>query len=92
MRDIILDDNGNVQISNNNLFVSDCNFQTAQHLIVAYPGEFKLYPLLGGKIRDMQNGTVDPFWPGNVKSQLKKCNIEADINITATDIEIQIKD
>lgn len=92
MKDIMLDDNGNVEIRNNKIVVSDCKLQMVQHLIVAYPGEFKLYPLLGGKVRNLLNGAIDPFWSGNVKRQLKICNIATDINVTEENIEIEIKD
>lgn len=71
MRGIILDDNGNLLVRNNSLAIDDNQAQVAQHLLVAFTGEFKHAPLLGGNAKLMINGKPDPFWISNIKSQLK---------------------
>jgi hypothetical protein len=77
MKGILIDDSGNLQVVNGALQIGDRAIQDAILLIGSFTGELKGAPLLGGNAQKMINGVIDPFWAGNVKSQLKSINIIA---------------
>jgi hypothetical protein len=81
MKGILVDDNGNLMVSGGHLLIGDNREQVTQHLIGAFTGEYKHAPTLGGNARRMISGTEDPFWAGNVKSQLKQCHVEVAFHI-----------
>lgn len=91
MKDIILDDNGNIT-QNGVLVIADARQQTVKHLVEAFTGEYKHAPLLGGNIKRMIAGEVDPFWPGKIKAQLKQCLLDIEnVSITTEGVEIGLK-
>ena len=93
MKGILVDDNGNLMVSGGHLLIGDNREQVTQHLIGAFTGEYKHAPTLGGNARRMIAGTEDPFWAGNVKSQLKQCHIEVErLRVVDGEIEVEIKD
>jgi len=93
MRGILVDDNGNMVISGGHVAIGDNRAQVAQHLIGAFTGEYKHAPTLGGNARCMIAGTPDPFWAGNMKSQLKQCHIEVErLKMTDSGVEVELKD
>ena len=93
MKGILVDDNGDLVIRGGHIATGDNRTQCAQHLIGAFTGEYKYAPLLGGNARNMICVTPDPFWAGNVKSQLRQCLIEAErLEVGANTIEIELKD
>ncbi len=72
--------------------IGDNRTQVTRHLVSAFTGEYKHAPMLGGNVRRMISGTPDPFWAGNVKSQLKECLVEAEkIRVVDGGIEVEIK-
>ena len=77
MKGILIDDSGNLIVKKGTLEIGDTKVQDAALLIGAFTGELKGAPLLGGNAQKMINGVIDPFWAGNVKSQLKSINIIA---------------
>ena len=92
MKGILIDDDGNLVITGGHVSIGDNRAQCAQHLIGAFTGEYKHAPTLGGNARRMISGTPDPFWAGNVKSQLRECLVEAEkIHVVDGDIEVEIK-
>ena len=94
MRGILLDDNGDLIVRGGTLLIGDNATQCVQHILIAFTGEYKHAPLLGGNIKKMINGTPDPFWSANVRRQLKSQRIEVK-RITIADngnIEIEINE
>lgn len=93
MNGILINDSGDLAISGHHLQIGDNRLQCAQHLISAFTGEYKHVPMLGGNIKRMIAGTPDPFWIGNMKSQLKAALIEVErLEIVNGNIELEIKD
>jgi hypothetical protein len=93
MKGILVDDNGNLMVSGGHLLIGDNREQVTQHLIAAFTGEYKHAPTLGGNARRMVAGSEDPFWAGNVKSQLKQCHVEVErLRVIDGEIEVEIKD
>lgn len=91
MKDIILDDNGNIT-QNGVLVIGDARQQTVEHLVEAFTGEFKHAPLLGVNAKRNIAGTPDPFWAGEVKSQLRQCMLDVEsVKATSDDITIELK-
>lgn len=91
MKGILINDNGDLAISGGHLQIGDNRAQCAQHLIAAFAGEYKHAPMLGGNIKRMIAGTPDPFWLGNMKSQLKASHIDVKrFEIVDGDIELEI--
>lgn len=93
MKGILIDDDGNLVITGGHVSIGDNRAQCAQHLIGAFTGEYKHAPMLGGNIKRMIAGTPDPFWIGNMKSQLKAALIEVErLEIVNGNIELEIKE
>lgn len=90
MKDILLDDNGNLVTNGSELVVGDASEQVVQQVVSAFTGEYKNAPMIGGNARGMVAGTPDPFWPGSIKGQLKQCLVEVD-KVTVSDDNIEIK-
>lgn len=92
MRGILLDENGNIQVQNGTMAIGDNREQVACHSIAAFTGEYKHAPMLGGNAKRMIAGTVDPFWVGSMKRQLKQALIDVDsLRIKDGEIELKIK-
>ena len=92
MKGILIDDDGNLVIKGEHVTIGDNRAQCAQHLIGAFTGEYKHAPMLGGNAKRMIAGTLDPFWVGNMKSQLKAAFIEVErIEVTDDGIVLEIK-
>jgi hypothetical protein len=93
MKGILVDDDGDLMVRDGSLVIGDCAADVAQRIIVAWTGEFKESPLLGGNAKKMIAGTPDPFWEGNVRSQLKKekVNVSA-LRASKDGIELTIED
>ncbi len=90
MRGILIENNDLV-VSNGTLQIGDVNEQIAQFVVLAYPGEFKHAPLIGGNVRQMQNGTPDPFWAGKIKRQLRQCLVAVKrVSVKTDNIEIEL--
>jgi hypothetical protein len=71
MKGILIDDTGDLMVRRGTLAIGDCDNDIAERLIRAWQGEFKENPLLGGNIDKMINGAVDPFWRGEMMTQMK---------------------
>lgn len=72
MRGILVDSQtGELIVDNKTLKIGDNRLQVAQHIIIAFQGEYKHAPLLGGNAKKMICGKSNPFWLGFVQSQLQ---------------------
>ncbi len=92
MKDILLDNNGNLQVSNGNLVIGDAREQVVRQVVSAFTGEYKNAPTIGGNAGNMIAGSPDPFWAGRVKSQLRQCLVDVDsVAVNGNDIEIKLK-
>jgi len=91
MRGILLDENGEIIIENGTMKIGNVDAQVAEHVITAFQGEFKEVPLLGGNMAKMLNGKPDPFWPAEMKRQLKTQHIDADISVDEDNYFVKLK-
>lgn len=92
MRGILLDENGELMVQNGSVQIGDNSLQCVQHLILAWTGEYKNAPLLGGNVKNTINGVPDPFWVGDVKKQAKLALVNIDsIVFNENGIEINVK-
>ena len=71
--------------------VGNTDAQIAETLLVAWRGEFKEFPLLGGEILSHLNGEWNETWPADVKKQLSACGVGASIVKITDDNVITIK-
>lgn len=89
MKDILLNNNNDLQAVGHDLVTGDADTQIAATIMEAATGEFKEAPLLGADMRRMLGGTPDPFWRGRVKAMLKQEHINvSDIEIDDENINI----
>ncbi len=56
--DILLDENNDLLEKDGDFVIGDSNDQNVKLLLLANPGEFKQYPLIGFGIRQMHNGKL----------------------------------
>jgi hypothetical protein len=91
MNGLLTDDDGDILIRNRSLVIGDCTADVVQRVLEAYPGEFREYPKLGCFVASQQNGTPDPFWPGNAKKQLKASGVDVDTLRITPDGEIELR-
>lgn len=93
MKDWLLDTEGDLQFSGNDVAMGDADMQTAIGILQAATGEFKEAPTLGGNLHRMIGGKPDPFWKGNAKAMLLSQHIavkRVDIDTENNAIEIEI--
>lgn len=62
---------GDLQVKDGTLALGETTAQVAETVLQAARGEFKEFPLLGGEIYKLVNGTVDPMWAANAKIVLQ---------------------
>jgi hypothetical protein len=61
-------------------------------VIRAWQGEFKETPLIGGNIDRALNGSVNPFWRGNIATQLRSQHIDVErLDMSEDGIQIVIE-
>jgi len=92
MNGILVDDNGDMEITGGTVQIGDVREQCARHLIAAWTGEYKHAPALGGNVRRMIAGGHDPFWAGRMKEQLRQCHIDVErLQVKGDNVELSIK-
>lgn len=92
MNGILVNDNGDMEITDGTVQVGDVREQCARHLITAWTGEYKHAPMLGGNVRRMISGGHDPFWAGRMKEQLRQCHIDVErLRVKGDNVELSIK-
>ena len=92
MLGFLIDTDGELLVQNGNLAIGDVTADIAERVIVAYPGEFKEVPVIGGNVKTAQNGQLSPFWTGETKEQLTQMLVEVNsLKITDENIIIDYK-
>lgn len=72
------------------LVVGDTEAQVTEHVLRAYPGEYKEAPTLGAHVTDLLHGAPDPFWKGHTMEMLQSQLINVStIAIDGTTITIE---
>jgi hypothetical protein len=91
MQGILVDDNGELMVRNGSMVIGECSADVAQRLIISFTGEFKHAPALGGNAKQMIAGTIDPFWKGQLKAQLRVAKVNLNnLKINENGIEVII--
>lgn len=76
MRGILFDfERGDVCVEQGTLAVGQVDEQVVQTVLMAFKGEFKESPMIGGEIKKQMGGCVDVMWPGMMKRMLKACGV-----------------
>jgi hypothetical protein len=83
VKDIRVDDTNDVEFRNGDFFVGASDVQHVDHIIEAFPGHFKQFPLMGVGVSSYRNSS-------GTKQQLEnaiRLNMEADgYNVNGVDI------
>ena len=90
MRGILTDENGDMMVQNGSLLIGNNSADCVQRILEAYRGEVKEQPLLGCNVREMLNGSPDPFWRSDAIRQIQSQHINADVNFTENGIQVSI--
>ncbi|MCL2133021.1 MAG: hypothetical protein FWH39_01595 [Bacteroidales bacterium] len=90
MKGIQLDhDTGDLLVENGGLVIDDNRSQLTEHIVRAYPGEFKEAPTLGAYVERLLGGNYDPFWTGDTMEMLHSQGLDVQkIDITENSITI----
>jgi hypothetical protein len=73
-KDIITDENGDIEFLNGDLKVNESDAQHVDHIITTDKGQFRQFPLLGVGIGRLLNGTPNQI---EVQQQIR-LNLESD--------------
>jgi hypothetical protein len=93
MKGILVDDNGELIVNNGSMTIDDVVFQSSALLIAAFTGEMKHAPLLGGNIRKMIHGSVDPFWVSRMRLQLAAIGVVVEnLSVNENGVNLEIKE
>ena len=91
MNGIIVDEFGDITLSGGSLAVAKVDEQIVQFIMLAVPGELKETPTMGMNVADMICGTIDPFFVGKLRTQLKTQHITAKrITVSTTEIYVEL--
>ena len=71
VKDILTDDDGDLIIKNGDIVIGESDYQHIQDIIIAAPGDYKQYPLIGANIRMQQNGSIDGDFRKLLRLQLE---------------------
>ena len=71
MKDLLLDENGDLAIVNGDLLIGDASTQSVQLILTSKPGEWKEFPLVGCDIERALNGAISRFLEQNIRVQLE---------------------
>lgn len=67
----IIIENGDLQVSNEAMVIDNVDYQIAEAVLLAVPGELREVPTMGMNVRGILGGSVDTFFAGKLKTQLK---------------------
>jgi len=88
-KDILLDDNNELQFRNGDFLVEESDGQHIQDILIAAPGHYKQYPLLGANITNGLNGSNTIEFKRNIRLQLESDGMEVEtINFNNDQINI----
>ncbi|MCH4829778.1 MULTISPECIES: hypothetical protein [Flavobacterium] len=69
MRDILLDDNGDLRIENGDFVMGDCQEQNVKLLFASSPAEWKEHLEAGIAFNRTKNGVIDRFMDRTIRVQ-----------------------
>lgn len=76
MKGLLFDfEKGDVCIADGTMSIGDADAQIVQTALIAFRGEFKENPTIGGEIKKQLGGCVDVMWQGKTKRMLKACGV-----------------
>jgi len=88
---ILIDNTGDLQVSNGALVLGDVDEQICQFVMLANPGDFKESPTLGKNVYNLLNGVPDEFYKGDLKTHLKTQHLNPkSITISETEINVDL--
>lgn len=91
MNSILIDTaTGDLMVEHGSLVIGNTDSQVSELVLVSMRGELKEYPLIGGEVRNLLNGTPDQLWKGQVKKMLQTCGVAVN-TITIADGTVTIK-
>ncbi|MEQ3500594.1 oxidase [Tenacibaculum sp. SSH1-16] len=95
MKDILLDENGDLLIVDGDLVIGDAKQQSVETLILANKGEFKEFPLVGfGAINYVKSDVSEVEFKRDLKVQLEYIgfkNPEIDLSEGFENLKIKIQ-
>jgi hypothetical protein len=92
-KDIILDNNFDLMISNGDFYISNSDQQNIELILLSYPGQWKQFPLLGAAIQGDINGPFNDQMKNRIKKQLISDgygNVDFLFDIQTSNIKIKI--
>lgn len=92
MDGILQDESGDILLQNGDFVKGDINQDIVADTILALPGDYKCYPMLGAGLRKSLGGKPDVFFPGKLRSQLKAQGIQlSKVSINDQDESISVE-
>lgn len=90
MKDLLLDENGDLKIVNGDFVIGDASEQSVEQLLISKPGEWKEFPQVGCNIQKSRNGKIDRFLERNIRVQLESDGFKVGkLNVTEQGIELK---
>ncbi len=71
MKDIIIDNTGDLEISNGDFVISDSSEQSVKLLLISKPSDFKENPQIGCDLQNALKGKISRFLERNIIVQLE---------------------
>jgi len=71
VKDILTDDTGDIQIVNGDFVVAESDYQHMRDIMLAAPGHYKQFPLVGANINMQINGAIDGEFRKQLRLQLE---------------------
>lgn len=71
MKDILLDETGDLAIVGGDFKIGDSAEQSVQQVLISGPGEYKEFPQVGCDIGKQINGVINRFTERNIRVQLE---------------------
>lgn len=81
---------GDLQVKNGGLVIGESMSQVAEFILIANPGDFKEYPLIGAELFKLNNGSADLLWCSKTKNMLSACGVNVS-RVTVSDNQITIE-
>ena len=89
MKDIVIDENGDLSIINGDFHITETDEQNIELIVSSYQGEWKENPSLGVNLNNSKGGNIDRFLKRSIVVQLDSDGFNVDsLNIKETGIEI----
>lgn len=85
-------DSGDLMVTDGELAIGDTEAQNAVAVVLAWRGELKEFPLLGGEAESLRGGGVDVMWAGRVREMLRAVGVECERVTVDADGTVTIED